>query len=119
MSALKRLPGSTTFARAWLVALFALPVIGLVAGIATGYIDPQITATATVDLTTPLAWLAKGLVVVFLAFTAIQVIRLTGLQFWSRVGTAAARLMDGYEMPDSQDVTEAAEAIDEASDDDV
>lgn len=117
MSALKRLPGSTTFARAWLVALFALPVIGLVAGIATGYITPSLSVTASADLTTPLTWLAQGYVIIFLVFTAIQVIRLTGLQFWSQVGTAVARLMDGYEMPDSQDVNEAAEAIDEASDD--
>ncbi|MEF8881996.1 MAG: hypothetical protein V5A34_05665 [Halapricum sp.] len=116
MPKLKQIPGGTTYAIAYLTLLFVLPIVATIAAVHYGYVTPDVTVTATVDLTTPLDWLAKGLVVVFLLWTALQIVRVTGVGFWARVADVAAEIADNYQRQRRETIQSAADALEEATD---
>lgn len=91
--------GATWYAYAYLTALLLAPVLALVGGVALGYIQPDITLRFDAQLGFVVEWLAAGLAVVFLFWTFVQVVRVTGIGFVRGVVGAVARIAHNYELP--------------------
>jgi len=113
---LRDIRGGTAYALAYLTGLFTLPIVATVAAVYFGYVTPDVTVQATVNLSTPLTWLAHGLVVVFLLWTALQIVRVTGVGFWARVIDIVAEIADSYQRQRGETIQSAADALDEATD---
>lgn len=92
--------GSVWYAYAYLTLLILGPIAALAVGVWTGLIDLDLTVTAEVALGTALTWLAQGVVVVFLLWTFIQLVRVTGIGFMRGLVSAAARIAHNYELPE-------------------
>jgi len=90
---------ATAYAYLYLTALVLLPVAGVALGAYTGLIDLALTVQARPDLSVAVEWLVQGLVVVFLVWTFVQVVRVTGVGFITGLITAVARIADNYELP--------------------
>ena len=90
---------ATAYAYLYLTALVLLPVVGVALGAYTGLIDLALTVQASPDLSVAVEWLIQGLVVAFLFWTFVQVVRVTGVGFIKGIITAVARIADNYELP--------------------
>ena len=90
---------ATAYAYAYLTLLVLLPVGALVAAVYFGIVDLEATVTLSPDLSTPATWLAQGLVVLFLVWTFVQVVRVTGIGFIQGLVGAVARIAHNYELP--------------------
>lgn len=90
---------ATAYAYLYLTALVLLPVVGVALGAYTGLIDLALTVQASPDLSVAVEWLVQGLVVAFLFWTFVQVVRVTGVGFIKGIITAVARIADNYELP--------------------
>ena len=91
------------FAKAWVVAVAAVIVAAAILAVRLGYVDPSITISASVDVGDELALLVRGLVVVFLAFTAIMALVAAPGSYVSAIISAAARIADNYQLPGDDD----------------
>jgi ABC-type Fe3+ transport system permease subunit len=89
----------TAYAYAYLTLLVVLPVAALVGAVYFGVVNLEATVTLSPDLSTPAQWLAQGLVVVFLVWTLVQVVRVTGVGFVAGLMGALARIAHNYELP--------------------
>jgi len=87
------------YAYLYLTALVLVPVLGVAVGASTGLIDLALTVEASPDLSVAVEWLVQGLVVAFLFWTFVQVVRVTGVGFIQGIITAVARIADNYELP--------------------
>jgi nitrate reductase NapE component len=111
MSALEPLrPGgeqSVWYAYAYLSLLVLLPLLSLAVALYTGLVTLEATLTVSPDLSTPAEWLAQGLVVVFLLWTFIQIVRVTGVGFIEGLVQSLARIADAYELPGEPEQAES------------
>ncbi len=74
-------------------------MVGLLAAVLLGWVELEATVTLSPDLSTPATWLAQGLVVVFLVWTFVQVVRVTGVGFIQGLVSTVARIAHNYELP--------------------
>lgn len=111
MSALEPLrpggEGSVWYAYAYLSLLLLLPLLSLAVALWTGLVTLDATLTISPDLSTPAEWLAQGLVVVFLLWTFIQIVRVTGIGFVRGLIESIARIADAYELPGEPEQAES------------
>lgn len=92
-------PWQVKFAYAYFLLIFIGVVGSLAASMWLGYVDIQATFTFQAELGWVLEYLALGLVAVFLLFTFIQVVRITGIGFIQGLVRTIARIAHNYELP--------------------
>lgn len=100
----------TAYAYGYLTLLVLLPVVALVAAVYFGVVDLQATVTISPDLSTPARWLAQGLVALFLVWTFVQVVRVTGIGFIQGLVGTVARIAHNYELPGEQQEQEGGDS---------
>lgn len=88
-----------SFAYAYFVILILGVIGGIAASIYSGLIQIQATFTFQANLGWVLEYLAGGLLVIFLLFTFVQVVRITGIGFIRGLINSLARIADSYELP--------------------
>ena len=71
--------------------------------IAAGYIETDLAVSATADVGWVIEYLVAGVVLVFLIWTFIQIMKVTGVSFWNRVFDGLASIADSYERPGKED----------------
>jgi hypothetical protein len=91
--------GSKTYSYAYLTALFALIVGGLIASIYFGLVTPDVEVTATLQIGWILEYTVAGIVVLFFFWTFAQVANIVGMGFISGVVGVVARIAHNYQMP--------------------
>lgn len=92
---------SVAYAYVYLTALILTPIVALGVGVFVGLIDIDLMLSFNAELGFAVEWLVTGLVIVFLFWTAVQVIRVTGIRFVSRLISVGARIADNYQLPES------------------
>lgn len=97
-------PWELSFAYAWLIGILVLIIASAAASIWLGIVDIQATFTFQADLGWALEYLVAGMVVLFLLFTFVQVIRITGIGFIAGLMATIARIAHNYELPESADM---------------
>jgi ABC-type Fe3+ transport system permease subunit len=100
------------YAYLYLSALLLLPLLAALIAVLTGIVQVDATVTVSPDLSTPVRWLVQGLVVIFLFWTFVQIIRVTGIGFIQGLIQSIARIADSYELPGEPEQTESlSEAV--------
>jgi len=92
-------PWQVQFAYAWFVLLILVLIGGFGASIWLGIVNIQATFTFQASLGWVLEYLVAGLVAVFLLFTFVQVVRITGIGFIQGLMSTIARIAHNYELP--------------------
>lgn len=91
------------YAYAYLTLLILLPLVGLAVGVYLDLIALNVTVSVEAALGQAVEWLTLGLVVAFLLWTFVQIVRVTGIGFISSLIGAVARAADNYELPQEDD----------------
>ena len=99
-------PWQVQFAYAYFVLLIILVIGSLGASVYFGLIQIQATLTFQASLGWVMEYLAAGLVAVFLLFTFVQVVRITGIGFIQGLMGTIARIAHNYELPSPPDSEE-------------
>lgn len=87
------------YAYAFLTALFVLPILALAGAVAIGWVSFEVTATGTLDLTTPLWYISLAVAGAFIIMIYVALSRVAGPNFMA----ALARLADSYSLPERED----------------
>ena len=88
------------FARGYIILLFLTIVGGAAAAVALGLVEVgTVVVGGEVQVGTAVEWLVRGLVALFLFFTAAAVLIALPFSFWGRLLSAGARIADAYELP--------------------
>lgn len=91
--------GLRWYAKIYLTVLFLGIVAAIGGAVYFGYINPNITVTATVEVGYLLEYVAMGLTGAFLLWTAAMILVALPGSFTANVVKATARVADNYELP--------------------
>lgn len=107
---LKPPAGTRRYAVAYVSLLVLLPVVGLAAATALGWVSFDLTFTATVSIGWLIEYGLAALAGLFLLFTAAQVVKAIGVGFTRSIVSFVARQADNYQLQErvSEEVNEDA-----------
>lgn len=94
----------TGYAYLYLTVLIFGPVAITALAAFAGLVELDLSITASPDLGFAIEWLIGGVTIVFLLWTLVQVVRVTGVRFINSL----ARIAHNYELP-----SQAADEVDE------